>query len=891
MSNNPSKMNKTFKWIYYPVLAILCIIMLAFGLNDTVNGMTGSTRSDDYYKSVRTHISQIAGSSHSSLSNTSLESTRNYIIKELTDNGFDRVDEVKENEESTDEDAEVTTVTDWARSSGNVPHATVTVQSALVTQNIQNEIEGRTDNYYIAGRTVNNIVVAIPGSDTLAGNNARAVVITARYDTRDDTTGATDNSAFVASLLQSAIEYNQEGTHRNDLVIVFTEDDDLSYGAYCFTYAFKGLDNVVSRMSAGLSLDAFGNDGTLAVTASNTNDYKMILNYVKSSKTALNSSLTEIILADEISENAAMGAFNDVPSIQVAVLGNLTALHSQEDTVANLSTAVLNQQGDFIKSYLDTFSNATKTYTSSSDAVYFSYLDLGTVVYSTTAAYVLGGLALALVIAAIVFNVLKKGNKSFAIGKVGMGIVVSLLSILCAVVALYGMYFACTLILSGFGVLPIQSVINLRLYNSGLMIGWILIAFAAQFGFTSLFKRVFKVKGADVTRGNAILITIVGAILSFVIPKASYYIAIPALFSALVFLLLTIFKTPFKNRFGFDIERLFLYAVPAIFCLPFVLGAIGLFGMAFPMYLMPAIMSVFMLLLGSIIAYVDYSRPVFDAVAKKLPPRTVPVKETVTEMVEDNIKKGRFTEQTFVKKYNEKVAWNYKNYFGISVVSIIAAILILVFGSFNTSFTSSNNRIFKYNDAIYNDALIYSYDFDSSSATRRLEVYDLMAYKYIRYAVNDLKWDNDKKCYYKSVPSNDTIVTSATQPQITKSGDIYTVTPYDRDRSYVELSFPQANSITSIKITSSSDVEYVYEFLNQDSINLIMPYGFGVFTMEVKGTSSNTIDYIEKRPSEGNDNNPLAELSEWAELRTRFIKTNIMDYIRSGVVLTSTFSL
>ncbi len=67
--------------------------------------------------------------------------------------------------------------------------------------------------------------------------------------------------------MQTLIEYVKSGAQfDNDIIVVFTEDLDKSYGAYAFFNLFKGLDDVTERAVAGISLDAYGNAGTLALT-------------------------------------------------------------------------------------------------------------------------------------------------------------------------------------------------------------------------------------------------------------------------------------------------------------------------------------------------------------------------------------------------------------------------------------------------------------------------------------------------------------------------------------------------------------------------------------------------------------------------------------------------
>ena len=58
-------MNKIFKLVYFPVLALLVVLMLAFSIVDAVYGYKPKTHSDEYYKSVNELIETLAESDRS----------------------------------------------------------------------------------------------------------------------------------------------------------------------------------------------------------------------------------------------------------------------------------------------------------------------------------------------------------------------------------------------------------------------------------------------------------------------------------------------------------------------------------------------------------------------------------------------------------------------------------------------------------------------------------------------------------------------------------------------------------------------------------------------------------------------------------------------------------
>lgn len=890
-------MSKKFKWIYYPILAIVSLVLLILGMVDGLSGCASKVQDNDFYTAVRANISAISGSSHSAMSENDLATVRSRIINTLTTAGFTLQAEVKENEDSDDEPT--VTVTDWAKGDSNRPIYTVTEQTAFLTDELLSGIEGKDDGHIAAATTVTNVIAAIPGTDTKAGNEgAGAIIITARFDTRDDTDGATSNSAFVATLAQTLAEFaDADAEFKNDIIVVFTEAQGYHYGDYAFMRAFEGFSGAVGRAKLGLNVEAYGTGGTLAITDS-TND-ALVTAVSKTTGGAMNSSITNAALSSIINESA-LGAF-DVPAVQVSILGDLGAYVSQDDTAERVTDNVLYQQAQFIQSFIETFGQTSATYGGNGEGVFFSYLDIGTVNYSKVAAYVFGSIILALMAATFIVNALRKTKSINAEGQtvekrafnafnILKAIGCQLLIMVSALAVLYGAYFLIALMLVGFGVLPIYSITSLVAYNTGVFVAALLLAVAVSFAFTALYKKLFKVKATDLVRATAVIVALIGAILSFAAVPASYLFAWVGLLSMIVFLLTTIFKGAFGSRFGFDIERLFLYCVPVALCLPFIMPALIVLSKSLNMLLLPIIVTVFALFAQFATAYLDYANATFDKIAKRLPPRVMRVQHTVVERIEDRAKKGKFTEQTVTKVENVRVKWNYKNYFGVSLVCALATVLILSFGGAGTAtFSRSITGFYDYDDAIYNDAIVYSWDNTTGTATKRVEIRDLSVYKYARYAIDDLLWDSEKGVYYKT-DNSDIVVPGNAQPSITKSGSLYTVTCFDKNRSYVSLSFADASAITSITITAADNDEetYTYEFLRQETIELVMPYGFGDFTMTVEGASNSRITYTEKRP--GTDS-PIINTDEWNDMIAYYANSNIASNLRAGIVLTNYYTL
>lgn len=873
---------KLFRMIYYPVLALFVALMLIFSAIDGVTGYSPSAYGDQYYTAVNAHIKQLSVGTRSAMAadgDGGVGYARDYIVSVLKSGGFTEVAEHKEDRDEVSKDKleRQKTDTDWAKD-GDVKKPTVTVQTSTLDAGLQDSL-GLSE--HLVGRQIGNVIAALPSN-----GGSGAVVITVRYDSRPDTVGAADNAAFVANALQSLIETKNSGkTYKNDIVVVFTEAVDYSYGSYAFFNLFDGLDGVVGRATAGVDLDAYGNGGTLALTDASNAGLDYIYAYTKVADNALNMSVIPDTLPDEFKNRDAVKAFGTIPAVQVSVLGGLDAIQSSLDTAENISQAVVKQQARFIKDYIEKFGDCTDTFgTSSSGAAFFSYIDGGTIAYTPAASYVIGALILALAIGVVVTVILKK---TFSLKNMLIAMGVQLLVVISTLAALMATYFLVTLMLTGFGVLPIKSIVSIYYCNAGIIIAAIIVTLAAAFGFTTVYKKLFRITSSDAVRGSALLLGLVGIVMSFACPAYSYITSWLGLTLLTVLLLSVCLHKKFKAKFGFGMDRLYLYAIPVALCLPLVMPTLTAVARLVPLVLLPVLFTVFTAMLGVGVPYLDRTQPVLDKLAKKLPKRTIRVERTVTERVEDRAKKGKFTERTVKRVEKEKIAVNYKNYFGISVAVVLGVIIALCSGGVGVDFDKTITNRFTYDNSIYNDSLVYEID----GTEQKIVVGDLTAYKFIRYRVGDLQWEGEKNRYSKSVGYNINQII-AREPSVEKDGNMYTVTTFDGARSNVKLTIPSARSITRITVKEYSRTDgdyegYVYEYENRDQIVLRLPYGFDtIFTLEIEGASPGSIQYEEYRTVTDGDA-ILDGIDEWNMVKG----SDEMPGLRAGIVIKRTLSV
>ena len=879
---------KLFKRIYYPVMAVIFAVMLIFGFVDAYRGSAKNVFDKEFMSNVNDHLEFMASDSRNAYNVGRLEDVRDYLVGYLSgsDGGLTVAVEESDPDDDGNDLAEVALL-------NGVPTPTTVVQNAVLTQDTLEQITVFGEGEIIVEKEVNNIVTYIPGKKSKASyaENQKltgdVVMFMAHYDSVKY--GAMDNASSVATMLENIrflLDSDESKEFENDLLFVFTDaEEEGMYGAYAFANQFKGFDDVYSRVGLGLNFDSLGNGGTLVMFQSNAGNQKLIASYSKINGGTFISSVADFVY-NSMSNFTDFEIYGDIPSLNFANVGGTKIYHSAIDDVKHANKQTLKEQAYMMYKLYNAYGDYDlSSLVSDGSDVFFSYLDMGVVAYPSYVSYIIAGVTLALLIAVIAVNVKKK---AFGWGKTLAGALTQILALVATVVSLFGVYFAVTLLLSLFGVVQVRAITSLRYMNVGILLGAMLIAGALVVAFYIVLKKAMSVKASDLVRGNALVWTLIALILGFAMPALSYLFAFTALLQLVVMLMYTIFKDKYKARFNQDMERLFLYAWPMIVSLPLILPVMTLASSILSSLLTPVIMVLFLLMAGAILPYANYLRPTLDkAVKKYLPQRSVRVERTVIKRVEDEAKKGKFTEKEVKEITKEKVERTYKNRFGIAIASCLA-VLIMIFsasfvGSFNAYVTGSQNV----RNVIYDGSVVYLWDSNGTSANTSLMIKDKTAYKYFAPHVKGFKWDSDEEAFMKAYNNR----LDFSEPTITKSEGTYTVTPSNGTQSKITLTLTGTADVTEFTFSRGGE-SVTYTNNGLDTRVFKLPYGYGQFTMTVTSSSDTTptlgISYVEEIVSSG----IVEQIDEIEKLRVSFAANDkIAPYITTGMVLRLTKSL
>lgn len=732
-----------------------------------------------------------------------------------------------------------------------------------------------------AGKQPNNLVIVIPGSDTKSASDASgygdAVLFTTHYDSDSGSNGYGAASA-VAAMVSVVDDIVSSGeSYKNDLVFVVTDGRyESGMGIYSFLYQFVGFGNVADRIGAAFNFDALTSDGTLTVVGTSEYDSGIMGAYMASGATARADTSVLGFIEDSLSSD--MNAFYhedtetwEFPAINIMVTGGSYSETSPATEAAETAWKNSNVTAQFaaeMSAIAEYFGGVDlSTLESVTNAAAYSWLGV-TGIATGPAVYVMSAVLVVMIVAAFL---LAAKTKSFSVGCALKGLGGVVLTIAFSLAAFAAAYFVLGSLMAALGVITMNMLTTAQMMSPALIAPAIVFAVAASCGLYPIIKRGFKAKAADCVRGGAILLAVIGAAFGFIYPQAALPFVITGMALMAVMILSTLLKAPFKNKFGFGMERLFLYTIPAMFALPFIVQAIFMVGTFAATVSVIFLMLAVTLLLSSITPYFDYLQPVLTDAFDKLPKHTIPVVETVTEEVEDAAKKGRFTTVTEERVVKHKVAWRYHNWFGVLVITLVAIVAILVSCSLGAyaNIDFSRNRTSDYGyaaanifDSVFDNAIVCYID-GSAGATGNYSwrVRDEAVYRNIKYLGDEdydyWNWERDDKFggEYRMDVKTDNTDNGAneilTKPDNTPDGyEVVNIAPLDASSSQMKLLVSGLSSGDTITIydgshtenpsgIDESDVIYNITFKSAaDEVEIILPFGQGECTMYVETSAS-----------------------------------------------------
>lgn len=422
-----------------------------------------------------------------------------------------------------------------------------------------------------------NIIVHIPATTNRTGD---AIMFMAHTDSVPMGDGASDDGVACSVMLEAVRYYLSEikngYTLENDLVFCFVNGEEYGlYGSNAFMNEFKGFDNVVDRIKFGTNLESRGTEGTLIMFETAKNNYNTVKLFSELNKNIFTCSIATMVY-DMMPNYTDFTNFKEAyQGINMANILGGENYHTQNDSYENAGDSYISQQAQIVDALIDKLSSyeLEQLYQADESAIFFSYLNITTVVYNHTAVIVFAVIAILLLIANIVLSRLYRKERnlkktSIAIGSIVLGLAVTAgFTYLC--------YFIFQYVAVLFGVIDIHMVGTITYSNTAIIIGMGIVALALTSLVSYLACKWFKISYRDLTRGFAYIHSFLGIVLSFALPDASYLF----IFSGIAFmineLLVTVIKkTDFASYHG-DLLVTALYfpiIIPIVFLATSALG-------------------------------------------------------------------------------------------------------------------------------------------------------------------------------------------------------------------------------------------------------------------------------------------------------------------------------
>jgi len=222
--------------------------------------------------------------------------------------------------------------------------------------------------------TVRNVMARLPGTASTG-----AVLVTAHYDSRELGPGAGDDGSGVVAILEALRAVQAGGPLRNDVIVLFTDAEELGLlGARAFVAEHAWLEDV----SLVLSFEMRGGGGPSIMFETNEQSGWVVRALAEFDPHPLANSLAYEVY-ERLPNDTDFTAFKEVgkQGLNFAAIGRAHVYHQATDTPERLSEATLQHHGVRALSALRWFGAADLATVDAPNVVYFTLPLVGLVVY------------------------------------------------------------------------------------------------------------------------------------------------------------------------------------------------------------------------------------------------------------------------------------------------------------------------------------------------------------------------------------------------------------------------------------------------------------------------------------------------------------------------------
>lgn len=406
------------------------------------------------------------------------------------------------------------------------------LQESGVEAEVQSTVVAVPTTYGAVGATVKNIIGRLKGTDP----EAKAILLTAHYDSVPNSPGASDDGSGVVVLLETLRALKSGPPLKNDVIFLFNEGEEVGLLG---SRAFVDDNPLAKNVALVFNLEARGANGPVFMFETSDNNGWLISQMAAAVPRPFASSLMHsiyTILPNDtdltVFKKAGMSGYN------LAFIGGLSHYHSLRDDLDSIDVRSIQHGGSYALPLVRHLGNINLDNTKAANAVYFDILGMTLVTYAGMWTLPIS-IMLIVLFAAVAIIGLKKTE--LTIKGMALGFAATLVSIILSVVVVNFILLVLFSVRPGFS--PLRNA-NIFLVS--------FIAFGIAISSSLVLGLNRWISFNNLTIGSMFLWLIVAVTSSFLLPGASY------LFQWPVFFLLIAIGTTFlfNNRDPFSAKSL-----------------------------------------------------------------------------------------------------------------------------------------------------------------------------------------------------------------------------------------------------------------------------------------------------------------------------------------------
>jgi hypothetical protein len=438
----------------------------------------------------------------------------------------------------------------------------------------------------IQAGTVHNVIGRLVG--TGAG---RAVMFMAHYDSAQTSSGASDNGASVAAMLETLRALKASPPLKNDLIFLFTDAEETGLlGARAFVAEHPWARDV----AAVLNFEARGTTGpSLMFETSNENGW-LIKRLAQSAPRTIASSLFAEIYK-QLPNSTDLGVFKEAgySGLNFAYTDGFAHYHTLSDNVENLDERSLQHHGSYALTLSQALGNANLDQTKARNEVYFNVPGWFLVHYSEAWVKPLA-VGVLLMLAGVLWLGMRKKHLTVS------GLILGFFALFVTTIAASVVVTIVNLIVRNFHS-EYRLILQGTTYNNELyVISFVALTIAVVFALHNLFRK--RISTANLMIGGMLWCAILMGITSWWVPGASYLFTWPLLFGQLA--LAVVFALSAPN--SLPAKHLPLFAIAAVPAIALLVPIIYLLSLGLSLSLFRAVLILIVLLLVLMLPMIEF---------------------------------------------------------------------------------------------------------------------------------------------------------------------------------------------------------------------------------------------------------------------------------------------